>query len=443
MTPGSLSDVNHPNESRTGEDKPSVNAATSDALSRVPLEGKRIVLGVSGGVAAYKAAELARSLQRAGAQVRVVMTEAATHFVGTATFQALTGEPVLTDQWDTRIPNGMAHIELSRAADLLLLAPATADLMAKLAQGLADDLLTTLCLARDCPLMLAPAMNRQMWEHPATQRNARQLREDGVALIGPDSGDQACGETGPGRMLEPEAIVEAVCAFFTPGHLAGRRVLITAGPTYEPIDPVRGITNRSSGKMGYALARACAQAGAEVTLVSGPVSLACPHGVTRASVTTAQQMNDAVQAHLDQAEIAGRPVDCFIAVAAVADWRVASVSAQKIKKTDDTSVPTLSFTQNPDILASVARRPNPPYCVGFAAESEALEHNGREKLARKGIPLLIANIGPDTFGRDDNQVLILDGERSIALPRASKQALAWALVEEIATRLRMRAPEKR
>lgn len=427
--------MNNPNPYQPDGDKTLVKALPADALASPSLTGKRIVLGVSGGVAAYKAAELARSLQRAGAQVRVVMTEAATHFVGTATFQALTGEPVITDQWDARIPNGMAHIELSRSADLLLIAPATADLMAKLANGLADDLLTTLCLARDCPLMIAPAMNRQMWEHPATQRNARQLRDDGVTLVGPDSGDQACGETGPGRMLEPDAITEAVGMFFTPKLLRGRKVLITAGPTYEAIDPVRGMTNRSSGKMGYALARACARAGAEVSLISGPVNLPCPPGVRRTSITSALQMNDAVHAHLDQASSARQPFDCFIAVAAVADWRVASVSEQKIKKTDEASVPTLSFVQNPDILASVARRADAPYCVGFAAESEALEHNGREKLARKGIPLLIANIGPDTFGRDDNQILILDGERSIALPRASKDALAQALVGEIGRRL--------
>jgi phosphopantothenoylcysteine decarboxylase/phosphopantothenate--cysteine ligase len=416
-------------------ERSSADAPQNVCLPAAPATGKRIVLGVSGGVAAYKAAELARSLQRAGATVRVVMTEAATHFVGTASFQALTGEPVITDQWDQRIANGMAHIELSRAADLLLIAPATADLMAKLAHGLADDLLTALCLARDCPLMIAPAMNRQMWEHPATRRNARQLRDDGVELIGPDSGDQACGETGPGRMLEPEAIVEAVCAFFTPKRLAGRRVVITAGPTYEAIDPVRGITNRSSGKMGYAIARACARAGAAVSLISGPVSLPCPPGVQRTSVISALEMHDTVHRHLDALDSVGTPSDCFIAVAAVADWRVSSVSEQKIKKTDDTSVPTLQFIQNPDILASVARRPKAPYCVGFAAESEALEHNGREKLARKGIPLLIANIGHETFGRDDNQILILDGERSIALPRASKDALAQALVEDIARRL--------
>ncbi len=399
------------------------------------LEGKRILLGVSGGVAAYKAAELARELQRAGARVRVVMTEAATRFVGTATFQALTGQAVFTDAWDTRVDNGMAHIDLAREADLILIAPGSADLMAKLANGLADDLLSTLCLARDVPLAVAPAMNRQMWEHPATQRNARQLAADGVELIGPGSGDQACGESGPGRMLEPAAIVEAVYAFFTPRQMKGRRVLITAGPTYEPIDPVRGITNRSSGKMGYALARACQRAGAEVVLVSGPVALDPPAGVRRISVTTALQMHDAVHQSLDEAAATGRSIDCFIAVAAVADWRVAQVQAQKIKKSGPSSTPTLEFVQNPDILASVARRAGAPYCVGFAAESEALEQNGREKLARKGIPLLVANIGPDTFGRDDNQLLVLDGERSIAFARASKDELARALVTEIATRL--------
>lgn len=399
------------------------------------VDGKRIVLGVSGGVAAYKAAVLARELQRAGARVQVVMTEAATHFVGTATFQALTGEPVFTDQWDARIANGMAHIELSRAADAILIAPASADFMAKLSQGLCDDLLSTLCLARECPLVLAPAMNRQMWENPATQRNVARLRADGIELIGPDRGEQACGETGMGRMLEPEDIVESLDAFFSRKVLAGRRVLLTAGPTFEPIDPVRGITNRSSGKMGFSIARACRNAGAMVTLVSGPVAQRTPLGVRRIDVQTAQQMHDAVMRELDQAQHARQPVDLFIAVAAVADWRPARYSEQKIKKTDEGSAPELGFTQNPDILASVARREAAPYCVGFAAESEALERNGRDKLARKAIPLLVANIGHETFGRDDNELLILDGTRSVRLPRANKDALARDLVADIAQRL--------
>ena len=417
-------------------DSPFVDARGYQSASlcytaRMNLQGKRILLGVTGGVAAFKAAFLARELQRRGASVQVAMTEAATHFVGAATFQALTGQPVFTDQWDTRIDNGMAHIELSRAADALLIAPASADFMAKLANGLCDDLLSTLCLARDCPLIVAPAMNRQMWMHPATQRNVARLRDDGITLFGPDSGDQACGETGEGRMLEAETLADAMEGFFVPKSLAGRRVLITAGPTFEPIDPVRGITNLSSGRMGFAIARACQQAGAQVTLVAGPVSLATPIGVARIDVTTAEQMHQAVIGELD----AARP-DAFIAVAAVADWRVANRSASKLKKTDERSMPALEFAQNPDILAEVARRPDAPYCVGFAAESEDLEAHGAAKRERKGVPLLVANIGHETFGRDDNELLLIDALGSRRLPRASKDALAGALAAELATRLR-------
>jgi phosphopantothenoylcysteine decarboxylase/phosphopantothenate--cysteine ligase len=395
------------------------------------LQGKRIVLGVTGGVAAYKAAELARELQRAGARVQAVMTEAATRFVGPATFQALTGEPVFTDQWDTRIANSMAHIELSRAADAILVAPATADFLAKVAHGLADDLLSTLCLARECPLLVAPAMNRQMWLSPATQRNVAQLAADGVAILGPDSGDQACGETGMGRMLEPPDLVAELADFLAPKPLAGRRVLLTAGPTYEPIDPVRGITNLSSGKMGFAIARACRAAGAQVTLVAGPTALATPRGVERIDVRTAQQMHDAVMAALDAAP----RTDVFVAVAAVADWRVAHPSERKLKKRNAHDVPKLEFVQNPDILAGVARRSDAPWCVGFAAESEDLEANGQAKRAAKGVPLLVANIGHATFGRDDNELLLIDEHGSRRLPRADKPQLARALVAEIALRL--------
>jgi phosphopantothenoylcysteine decarboxylase/phosphopantothenate--cysteine ligase len=399
------------------------------------ISGKRIVLGVTGGVAAYKAAVLTRELQRAGARVQVVMTEAGARFVGPATFQALTGEPVFVDQWDTRIANGMAHIELSRAADAIVVAPASADFIASIAQGRAGDLLTTLCLARECPLAAAPAMNRQMWENPATRRNVQQLRDDGVEVIGPDSGDQACGETGMGRMLEPDALVEAIGAWLSPKRLAGRRVLLTAGPTFEPIDPVRGITNRSSGKMGFAIARACVAAGAEVTLVAGPVALPTPWAVRRINVQTAQQMHDAVHAELDTASAAARAHDLFIAVAAVADWRPAAYRDSKIKKTDDRAVPELAFAQNPDILASVAQRVRPPYCVGFAAESESLEAHGRDKLARKGIPMLVANIGHETFGLDDNELLILEHGSQTRLARAPKALLAHELVRHIAERL--------
>ena len=397
------------------------------------LQGKRILLGVTGGVAAYKAAELSRELQRAGARVQVVMTDAATRFVTPATFQALTGEPVFVDQWDARIANNMAHIELSRAADAILVAPASADFIARLAHGLAGDLLGTLCLARECPLLVAPAMNRQMWLHPATQRNVAQLVADGVAILGPDSGEQACGETGMGRMLEPLALADELAAFFVPKTLAGRHVLLTAGPTYEPIDPVRGITNLSSGKMGFAIARACSAAGAQVTLVAGPTTLATPRGVQRVDVRTAQQMHDAVMAALDAAA-APRP-EVFIAVAAVADWRVANASVRKLKKRSADELPKLEFAQNPDILAAVARRADAPWCVGFAAESEDLEANGAAKRAAKGVPLLVANIGHDTFGRDDNELLLIDEHGSRRLPRADKTVLARALVAEIAQRL--------
>ncbi len=397
------------------------------------LQGKRILLGVTGGVAAYKAAELSRELQRAGARVQVVMTDAATRFVTPATFQALTGEPVFVDQWDARIANNMAHIELSRAADAIMVAPASADFLARLAHGLAGDLLGTLCLARECPLLVAPAMNRQMWLHPATQRNVAQLVADGVAILGPDSGEQACGETGMGRMLEPLALADELAAFFVPKSLAGRHVLLTAGPTYEPIDPVRGITNLSSGKMGFAIARACSAAGAQVTLVAGPTTLATPRGVQRVDVRTAQQMHDAVMAALDAAA-APRP-EVFIAVAAVADWRVANASARKLKKRSADELPKLEFAQNPDILAAVARRADAPWCVGFAAESEDLEANGAAKRAAKGVPLLVANIGHDTFGRDDNELLLIDERGSRRLPRADKTVLARALVAEIAQRL--------
>ena len=392
------------------------------------LSGRHLLLGVTGGVAAFKACELARELQRRGATVQVAMTEAATRFIGTATFQALTGRPVYTDAWDGRIDNGMPHIDLSRGADAILVAPATADFMAKVAQGLADDLLSTLVLARDCPLLLAPAMNRQMWAAAPTQRNLRTLRADGVAILGPGAGEQACGETGDGRMLEAQALVEETIAFFAPKRLAGRRVLITAGPTFEPIDPVRGITNLSSGKMGYAIARACRHAGADVVLVSGPTALPAPQGVRRVDVRSAREMLAAVLA-----EVSGQ--DAFVAVAAVADWRIANASDRKLKKTEDGAPPRLEFEQNPDILATVAAMPGAPYCVGFAAETEDLEANAQDKRRRKKVPLLIGNIGQSTFGRDDNELLVIDAQGSTRLPRASKTALARALVDEIARRL--------
>jgi len=398
------------------------------------LANRHILLGVTGGVAAFKAAEYARELQRRGATVQVVMTAAATRFVGPVTFQALTGRPVFTDQWDASIPNNMAHIELSRAADAVVIAPASADFIAKLAHGLADDLLATLCLARNCPLLVAPAMNREMWASPATQRNVAQLAHDGVVLLGPESGDQACGEVGMGRMLEAQDLVEETIAFFTPRTLASRRILVTAGPTFEPIDPVRGITNLSSGKMGFAIARACRHAGAEVTLVAGPTALPTPRGITRVDVTTARQMYDAVIGALEFAP----HTDAFVSVAAVADWRVANPSASKIKKTEGGAAPQLAFEPNPDILATVAARPDAPYCVGFAAESEDLERNGQEKRVRKGVPLLVANIGHATFGRDDNELLLIDEQGMRPLARASKDALAAQLAAELGSRLTAR-----
>ena len=393
------------------------------------LTGKHIVLGLTGGVACYKAAELARALIKAGASVQVVMTEAARHFITPVTMQALTGKPVFTDQWDSRISNNMAHIDLTRHADAILIAPCSADFMRKLVHGAADDLLSTLCLARpsSVPLLVAPAMNVEMWENPATQRNVVQLNKDGVTLCGPTAGEQACGETGLGRMLEPEQLLEMLLAFFQPKLFQAKKVLITAGPTFEPIDPVRGITNLSSGKMGYAIARAAHAAGAEVTLVSGPTALAVPYGVKLVSVVTAREMYDAVMAHIQHQDI-------FIAVAAVADWRVSEVSAQKIKKQNGAS-PELQFEQNPDILAAVAALPKPPYCVGFAAESENLLEYGRTKREKKGIPLLVGNVGPQTFGKDENELILFDAQGHHALARADKNTLAQQLIAEIARRL--------
>ena len=398
---------------------------------RLELAGRHIVLGLSGGVACYKAAELARELVRAGATVQVVMTQAAEQFITSVTMQALSGRSVLTSQWDAREPNNMAHINLTREADAVLVAPASADFLAKLAQGRADDLLSLLCLARPtqrCALLVAPAMNREMWAHPATQRNAAQLRADGTVVLGPVSGDQACGEVGDGRMLEPAELLDELVSHFQPKALLGKKLLITAGPTFEPIDPVRGITNLSSGKMGFAVARASAEAGAMVTLVAGPVHLATPRGVRRIDVTSAQQMFDAVMPLAAQ-------YDVFIATAAVADWRVATATTQKIKKQAGSAAPTLELAENPDILASVARLAPRPYCVGFAAESHDLIKHAREKLGRKNIPLVVANIGPATFGRDDNALTLVDAQGTTELARADKLSLARQLVGEIATRI--------
>ena len=388
------------------------------------LSGKRITLGVTGGIAAYKAAELVRQLVKLGATVRVAMTEAATRFVTPVTFQALSGHPVYCDQWDARVANNMAHIELSREADIILVAPASADFLAKLAHGLADDLVSTLALARNCPLLAAPAMNLQMWSNPATQRNVATLRSDGIALLGPASGDQACGEVGLGRMIEAEEIVEDVVAFFQPKHLAGKCVLMTAGPTFEAIDPVRGITNLSSGKMGFALARAAREAGADVTLVCGPVSQATPRGITRINVASALKMHAEVMQR-----IAGQ--DVFIGVAAVADYRPATPSAQKIKK-DGSKAPSIELVQNPDILADVAAMAEPPFCVGFAAESQNLAAYAQKKRLAKKIPLIVGNLIQDGFGGDQNKLALFDDTGETRLPPASKIELARALVAHIA-----------
>lgn len=388
------------------------------------LNAKRIVLGVTGGIAAYKAAELVRLLGKQGAEVQVAMTEGATHFVTPTTFQALSGKPVFTDQWDQRMPNAMAHIDLSRAADLILVAPASADFLARIAHGFADDLLSTMVLARTCPLLVAPAMNLQMWQNPATQRNVAQLAADGVQLLGPASGEQACGEVGAGRMLEPEEILEEVIAFFTPKVLAGRKVVITAGPTFEAIDPVRGITNLSSGRMGYALARAARQAGAQVTLVSGPVAFAAPQGVDRINVRSAFEMHAAVMGAVGTADI-------FIGVAAVADYRVANAAEHKLKK-DTGGIPPIELVENPDILAEVAALPAAPFCVGFAAESRNLEDYAQAKRKKKNIPLIAGNLIQDGFGGDDNRLVLFDDAGVHPLTPAPKSVLARQLVEHIA-----------
>lgn len=402
----------------------------SEALA---LQGRHLVLGLSGGVACYKAAELVRELGRAGASVQVVMTEAAQQFITPVTMQALSGRRVVTDQWDAGVANNMAHIELSREADAIVVAPASADFIAQLAQGRAGELLPLLCLARPrerCPLLLAPAMNREMWAHPATQRNVAQAVADGAVLLGPGSGDQACGEVGDGRMLEPAALCEDIVAFFQPKRLAGRSLLVTAGPTFEAMDPVRGITNHSSGKMGFAIARAAAEAGARVTLVAGPVHLPTPRGVTRIDVTSAREMLAAVLPLAAQHGV-------FVATAAVADWRPADVAEHKMKKDGSGRPPRIEFAENPDILAGVAKLPagERPFCVGFAAESQDMVRHAREKLARKGVPMIVANLGPATFGRDDNECVIVEPGGDTALPRADKLTLARALVAHIATRL--------
>jgi phosphopantothenoylcysteine decarboxylase/phosphopantothenate--cysteine ligase len=398
----------------------------------LPLQGKHILLGLSGGVACYKAADFARQLVKAGATVQVVMTDAAVQFITPVTMQALSQRPVYTSQWDAREANHMPHINLTREADAIVVAPASADFIAQLAQGRVGELLGLLCLARPverCPLLVAPAMNREMWSHPATQRNVAQIQADGATVLGPASGDQACGEVGDGRMLEADELRDGLIAFFQPKLLAGRSVLVTAGPTFEAIDPVRGITNHSSGKMGFAIARAAAEAGARVTLVAGPVHLPTPRGVRRIDVRSAAQMLAAV---LPEAPLHG----IFVATAAVADWRPADATDAKIKKDGSGRVPALALTENADILATVARLPEGqrPWCVGFAAESHDLARHARDKLQRKGVPLIVGNLGPATFGRDDNTLLLVDAASERELPKGDKLSLARLLVAEIATR---------
>jgi len=398
-------------------------------LSLAQTQIRRVVLGVTGGVAAYKAAELTRLLVKARVEVDVVLTESATHFVGAATFQALSGRPVWTALWDDRMSNAMAHIDLTRGADALLVVPATADFIAKLVHGLADDLLSTLCLARDCPLLVAPAMNRQMWDNPATRRNITQIELDGVIRLGPASGDQACGEVGEGRMLEAQEILDALFSAWQPKPLKGKHVLITAGPTFEAIDPVRGITNSSSGKMGFSLARACAEAGAQVTMVAGPTQLPTPKGVLRVDVTGALQMRDAVLSMLDGQNV-------FIAVAAVADYRPAKTSEQKIKKQNASL--SIELVPNPDILAEVAARADAPFCVGFAAESSQLAEYAEGKRKAKKLPLVVGNLVQDGLGGDTNQVTLFDAKGSHPLPPGEKLAVARRIVAHIASLLEKR-----
>jgi phosphopantothenoylcysteine decarboxylase/phosphopantothenate--cysteine ligase len=393
------------------------------------LSGKRLLLGLTGGIAAYKVAELTRQFVKAGMDVRVVMAEAACRFITPVTLQALSGQPVHTDLWDARIRDNMGHIELSRDRELIVVAPASADFMAKLANGQGDDLLSTLCLARRVPLAIAPAMNVEMWENAATRRNLALLREDGVAILGPAAGDQACGETGMGRMLEPLDIFDAVCALLGPKPLKGKKVLVTAGPTYEPIDTVRGITNQSSGKMGYAVAQAAIEAGAQVTLISGPTALATPAGATRVDVKSANDMHAAVMAR-------AKTSDIFVSVAAVADYHVVDAKSHKIKRGNGNL--SIELAPNPDILATVAALKKPPFCVGFAAETENLRANAQAKRKRKKVPLLAANLAQETFGRDDNALTLFDDKGEHQLPRAAKIVIARQLLAHVVAMMKRR-----
>lgn len=392
-------------------------------MSVSSLAGKRLVLGVTGGIAAYKAAELSRLLIQEGVEVQVVMTESAGRFVGASTFQALTGNKVFTRLWDADMTNSMAHISLSREADAILIAPASADFIAKLAHGLADDLLSTLCLARNCPLLVAPAMNLQMWENAATQRNLTTLQQDEIVILGPASGYQACGECGVGRMLEPANLLDAVRSFFQPKYLDGRRILITAGPTFEAIDAVRGLTNHSSGKMGLAIAQAALEAGAQVTLVCGPICLLLPMVHKLVHVVSAEEMFTAVKNEVEDADI-------FISVAAVADYRPAEYHASKLKKKEQNI--TLTLVPNPDIVRYVASLPNPPFCVGFAAETDNIEQYAAEKRSRKKLPLIVANHATEAIGADASTLMLLDEEGTHHLPKVDKSVQARLVMAHIA-----------
>lgn len=387
---------------------------------------KKLVLGITAGIAAYKAAELVRLLVKASYDVQVVMTESATQFIAPMTMQALSGKPVFTGMWDSNISNGMPHIELSRDADAIVIAPCTAEFVAKLLHGRADDLLSTLCLARDCPLLVAPAMNKQMWENPATQRNFAQLKADKITVLGPGSGEQACGEVGEGRMLEPEQLLAEINAFFTPKILAGKRILITAGATLEMIDPVRAITNLSSGKMGYAIAQTAADMGAEVTLISGATTLSTPQNAKNISATSADKMYQEVMTHIQNQDI-------FISVAAVADYTPANPNTQKIKKNE--AALSIQLTPTQDILKTVANLPNAPFCVGFAAESENLIEYAQAKRKTKNLPLIVANLVADAMGSDENTVTLIDKNGVHALPHAPKTEIAILLLQHIANLL--------
>jgi len=394
------------------------------------IANRKLVLGITGGIAAYKAAELVRLLIKTGAHVQVVMTKAASEFITPVTMQALSGKPVFIDMWDSSISNGMPHIELSREADAILIAPASADFLAKLVHGRADDLLSTLCLARDCPLLVAPAMNKQMWENPTTQRNIAQLIADNVTILGPDSGEQACGEIGLGRMLEAEHLLDDLTTFFTPKLLAGKRILITAGATLEMIDPVRAITNLSSGKMGYALAKIATDMGATVTLISGATTINKPSNVKNISATSAEAMYQAVMQNIAEKDI-------FIAVAAVADYTPVETLTQKIKKTDDLAAKpfSLNLKKTKDILADVASLPNAPFCVGFAAESENVVEYASQKRIAKKLPLIVANEAISALGNDENQVTLIDDNGTHHFPRTHKVEVARLILRHITTLL--------